>query len=209
MFAGHDTSASTFMHGIWMLCAQHPEVIQKLRQEQGQVVAEHGQEMTPEALKAMSYTGAVVNELLRYRPIIGGVPRKALCDFELDGYRIPKDTQLMLHIGHVTTCQSPSISHGPFAMGTFNPDRWLEPGAVNSRAFMPFGGGPRMCLGYPLALMELKLMLALLARRYDWSVALDHAKGAAEEVQWDVFPILRPRGNQLHLRFVKRQEQAA
>lgn len=58
------------------------------------VVAEHGTEMDGAAVKAMTYTDAVIKEILRLHPIVGGVFRHALADFNLCGYHVPKVSQL-------------------------------------------------------------------------------------------------------------------
>lgn len=70
---------------------------------------------------------------------------------------LSQDYSLHLHISHVT--HSLACTGGASGPEYFDPDRWLRPGEMDSRAFMPFGGGPRMCPGYPLAKMELTVRL--------------------------------------------------
>lgn len=191
LFAGHDTTASTLGYGLWLLTTKHPDVVDKLREEQRQVVVAHGSDITPEALKHMKYTSAVVNELLRFQVIVPFVPRQAQRTFELDGWRIPKGHSIWVHTGHVTTDLSCTRTGPGLDPGAFNPERWLLPDAVKAAAWLPFGGGPRMCLGYPLALLELKVVLAVLARSYMWTVP------QGPDVDWVTFPILRPAGGKL------------
>lgn len=83
LFAGHDTTLTAL---TWLLLAQHPEVLERCREEQRKVETP----LTLESLKAMPYLHQVLQESLRFIPPVGGVFREALQDVSFKGYRIPK-----------------------------------------------------------------------------------------------------------------------
>lgn len=161
LFAGFDTTAQTMTALIFEL-AQHPEVWDKLRAEQQQIVEKFGEEITAEALDAMSYTDAVVKETMRLRVIAEFVIRRAVKSFELGGYRIPEGWAL-----HVQTGGTMRLLDERWKSDAdqFKPERFLEEGAAKG-AYMPWGLGPHLCLGKAIAESEMRAMLALLARKY-------------------------------------------
>ncbi|CAL8471479.1 g11021 [Coccomyxa elongata] len=168
LFAGHDTSAATITR-LFSELPRHPDVWNRLVAEQQQVVAEHGAQMDGAAVKAMTYTDAVIKEILRLHPIVGGVFRRALADFNLCGYHVPKGSKLFLNLGHaMTNDERWEGETGDLALPHFCPERWLSEAGTRTGAWMPFGGGPRMCLGYLLATAEIKVLLAVMARGYEW-----------------------------------------
>lgn len=174
LFAGHETTATAATVALAELC-RHPEVLQRLRAEQASIVAEFGDEMTPQALEKMRYTDAVVKEVVRYRPPVPLVWRKALQDLEVGGKRIPQGWQVMLLIGRTTR----EIAQWQESADVFDPDRWFEAAPASNGAsagapiktppgYLAFGDGARVCVGMRLALLELKAMIALLARHAEW-----------------------------------------
>ncbi|KAK9843391.1 hypothetical protein WJX81_000043 [Elliptochloris bilobata] len=168
LFAGHDTSAATLMRLLFVLGTQ-PEVMEKLRAEQQKVQAEHGEGITEATLREMPYTEACVKEALRISPIVGTIYRRTLCEFELGGYRIPKGRRVLLNMYQVLTSDERFADNGSGdGPGKFCPERWLGDDAHRAGAWIPFGGGPRMCLGYILAIAEIKILLAVLARTSTW-----------------------------------------
>lgn len=172
LFAGHDTSASAIMLAVRHL-KQHPQVLHKLRQEQQEVIDQYGIDITNRTLAAMPYTTAIVKETLRQKGIVSSVWRKALVDIELGGYRIPKGWRMNLDIWKVLLDDPRWVDQeNEFAPGRFNPDRWLtEEGQSGlDKYWIPFGGGARKCMGYNFAILEIKVILSVLAREYDWTL---------------------------------------
>ncbi|KAL3157165.1 hypothetical protein ABBQ38_001405 [Trebouxia sp. C0009 RCD-2024] len=175
LFAGHDTSAAAITLAVRHLKLQ-PHLLHKLCQEQQQVIDEHGTDITDRELSAMPYTTALVKETLRHKAIVSSVWRKTLVDIELGGYRIPKGWRLNLDIWKVLLDDPRWVDQtDEYAPCRFNPDRWLtEEGECGlDKSFIPFGGGARKCMGYNFAFMEIKVILAVLARGYEWSVDLE------------------------------------
>lgn len=96
------------------------------------------------------------------QPTVAALFRRAKQDLEVGGYRVKAGTKLFLCLHEVLRRDSrwahlPDDS--PLAWNKFSPERWLEGGGADSRAggWVPFGAGPRMCVGYPLALAEIKV----------------------------------------------------
>lgn len=189
LFAGHDTSAAT-LAGLLYVLTKHPEVVEKLGEEHAMLATTYREGITPQSLRAMKYTEAVLYEFLRLYPIVVGVPRKSLKDFEINGHQIRQGELLHMALGHMgVTDERWAQQRGNLALDVFNPDRFLSfdvnkhPGAQ-----MPFGSGPRICLGKPLALMEMKVFFAVLMRGYRMEYV------GSPDLGWNTFPIRRPDG---------------
>jgi cytochrome P450 len=185
MFAGYLTTASTLMIAMRYLKA-FPETLNRLRAEQKQIVAEHGEHLTPAAMKDMRYTEACVKEALRMIPIIGSVCRQLLQDVDVCGYKLTKGTRVVLSLCSVISGDSRWVDKGDMlAPDVYNPDRWLRPEGARGGDWVPFGGGPRWCLGQHLAMQEIKVVLALLARGYNWELDLNEP--------FTTIPLLKPQ----------------
>lgn len=155
--AGHETTANA-LAWTWWLLAGHPEVEDRLHEELDRVLGERPPRVAD--LEALPYTDAVVLEAIRLRPPAWAIGRTALERFELGGYEVAAGSVLVV---------SPYLLHRderwfPDA-ATFRPERWLDEGPPRG-AFIPFGAGPRQCIGEAFARMEARLVLATLARRW-------------------------------------------
>lgn len=157
MVAGHDTTATTLSHALWALGRQ-PELQDRVVAE----VAELGdRELTPDDLPQLSYTVQVLHEALRLCPPGTAGARMAMQDVEIDGYRVEAGTVLVFGIRAVQ--RDPSLWTDPL---TFDPDRFSP---ENSKGrdrwqYLPFGGGPRSCIGDHFAMLEATLALATIIR---------------------------------------------
>jgi cytochrome P450 len=173
--AGHETTAVA-LTWTWMLLTRHPEVERRLHDELDRA--------TVEEIPQLDYLDRVLRESMRLYPPAWLIGRRALVDLELGGYEVPAGSIVIL---------SPWVTHRDarfFAEPlTFDPERWTaEAEALRPRfSYFPFGGGIRRCIGEAFALMEAKLLLATIARR--WRLHLDPAQ------RIDVLPriTLRPR----------------
>ena len=176
--AGYDTTASTFAWLLWC-AALEPGVWSRLRDEADHVLgpldAPNGQAGGPPdgfTLGQLEYAQRVVHESLRLHPagLIGA--RVAACDVRIGEYNIRKGT-LIAWSPHLSG-RDPSTWTDP---ERFNPDRHLtlndDQKAATDRAWIPFGRGPHMCLGFALAQMELVLMIARFAQRLDLTPTAD------------------------------------
>ncbi|MFO7321250.1 MAG: cytochrome P450 [Chloroflexota bacterium] len=179
--AGHETTATT-LSWTWVLLSRNPEVYARLEAEIGQVL--NGRTPTAEDVGQLSYCNAVIKEALRCYPVAWITRRVALEDVEIGGYQIAKGTSIYL---------SPWIVHHDARWyadpDTFMPERWLKDKSElpPREAYIPFGGGPRICIGNGLAMMEAVLILATLLQRYRVSVLAEH------EVEIELTGTLRPK----------------
>ncbi|KAK9813617.1 hypothetical protein WJX73_010813 [Symbiochloris irregularis] len=172
LFAGYDTSASTMCYTIQEL-QKNPQVMEALRKEQQQVRKEYGEEITADAVSASPYVNAVIRETLRTHLLVPMVPRRSLVDLNVDKYFIPKGKPIWLDIGTATKYDErwEGQEGTPLGLERYNPDRWLSEEGARMGNWLPFSGGPRICLGWQTAMLELKAWLMLLARKYSAHVA--------------------------------------
>jgi cytochrome P450 len=161
-FAGHETSA-TSLSWIHYLLSEHPDVRQKMRSEIDAVL---GDKLDPSAeeVDRLAYTEQVINESLRMYSPIHSISRVALEDDSIGGYSIPAGSMIYvsLHAMH----RSPSLWPNP---DRFDPERF-SPEAVAEQerfAFIPFAAGHRNCIGATMAVVELKLVMAQIAKRFE------------------------------------------
>ena len=158
--AGHETLANALTWACYLL-AQHPHVTSKLLSELEAQLA--GQPPTPGDLERLPYLEQVVKEVLRIYPPAASLSRIAREPFEWKGYTFNAGDIIMY---------SPYVSHRmpeQFAEpGVFRPERFdpVHGEKHPSCAYLPFGAGPRTCLGAPFAMMELKTVLAMLVQRF-------------------------------------------
>ena len=158
--AGHETSANALAWTFHLL-ATHPGHLARLQAEVDEAL--NGRTPTLDDLSRLPYTRQVIDEAMRLYPPAYAVGRQADAPDEILGYRIPRKAIFFLSI--YALHRDPRYWDRP---DEFDPDRFA-PGAAPDRprlAYMPFGAGPRMCIGNHFALMEMQLLLALLVQRF-------------------------------------------
>jgi cytochrome P450 len=180
--AGHETIATASTWTL-LLLHQHPEIAARVRDEARSVLA--GRAPGFDDLPRLPYLGQVIDESMRLYPPVWIVERQALAEDQLGPWRIPKDTIVGV---------SPWLMHRHGGLWDeplrFDPDRFA-PERLQERAklaYLPFGAGPRICIGNHFALMEAKIILATIVQR--WSISVD----APEAVRFDPSVTLRPAG---------------
>jgi cytochrome P450 len=183
MFAGHDTSTSTLTFMLLEL-ARHPEVTRQLHAEQEQVLKGE----SPSALqleKEMPYLDMVLDEVLRLYPPAWIGPRRAIREFEFCGYTVPKDAYL--NYCSWASHRLPEVFPQPEA---FIPERFTRErkAALPRGAYVPFGGGSRICIGKRFGQTEVKLVATKLLQR----LRVDSLPGRTVAIRQ--MPTLSPRG---------------
>jgi cytochrome P450 len=166
--AGHETTAMA-MTWTWYLLSQHPVEEAKLHAELESVLK--GRLPTLEDLGQLVYTRMVIDESMRLYPPAHIITREAMADDELAGRRVPKGSNVLiapwvLH-RHVKLWQNPA---------RFDPERF-RPDCVSSRprfAYLPFGGGRRICIGAAFATAEATLLLATIAQSFQLRLVAGH-----------------------------------
>ncbi len=173
LIAGSDTTSNTSCALLYHV-ARTPGVLRRLQEELDAAVPEDGAGGSPvpafDAIRNLPYLEAVINETLRHHSTSGiGLPREIPADapgITVAGHYFPPGT--VLSVPSYTVHHSREV-WGPDA-DEFRPGRWLEAGGMTPRqrnAFIPFSYGPRACVGRNVAEMEMKMIAATWARRYD------------------------------------------
>ena len=162
--AGHETIAVA-MGWTFLMLSQYPEAARRIREEVREVVGDG--RITFETLPRLQYTGWVISEVMRLYPPVWIIEREALADDVLGGYWIPKGT--IVAVSPWGLHHSPKLWDDPTR---FDPERFSEARSEgrSKYAYLPFGGGPRVCIGNHFAMMESKVIVAMLLRSFDIDV---------------------------------------
>jgi cytochrome P450 len=160
LIAGHETTATTLGWTFYLL-SKHPEVADRVRAELDEVLGDRAP--TGEDVPNLKYTTQVLYESLRLYPPLWIVSRMPIEDDEVGGYPLKAGTSIII-------CSYVTHRHADFwdDPEAFKPERHT-PEAMKRRhrySFIPFGGGPRGCIGFPFAMMEMPLVLARIMQRY-------------------------------------------
>jgi cytochrome P450 len=181
LIAGHETVASALTWS-WYLLARNPAERDRLRGEVDRVLG--GRLPTSADLASLPYTAQVFSEALRLYPPAWVITRRAIEEDELMGYPVPKGALVIM---------SPYAIHRRADFWpdpeVFQPGRFAPANGVERQRFsyIPFGGGPRLCIGSSFAAVEAHLILAMVTQRF----VLDLP--APAPVEMDALVTLRPR----------------
>lgn len=165
--AGHETTAKA-LTWLFYLVAQHPEVEARVLSEVAEVIGDRP--ITFDDLSRLTYTTAVVKETLRLYPPAWATTRYAKESVMLGEYEVEKGRIITIPIWSLH--RDPRFFNDP---DRFNPDRFLPDNEklIPKYAYIPFGGGPRVCIGNSFAMMEATIIFASLLRRHHLTVAPD------------------------------------
>ncbi|MGI5186198.1 cytochrome P450 [Dactylosporangium sp. CA-152071] len=161
LLAGHETTASTLSWALYLIDL-HPDVRQRLHDEAVEVLGDRLPVF--EDLHRLRYTSMVLEEVMRLYPPVWILPRKAQRADEVGGYRVPAGADVL--VCPYTLHRHPAFWPEP---ERFDPDRF-DPGRTAGTAerpryaYIPFGAGPRFCVGNHLGMMEAAFVIALLMR---------------------------------------------
>ncbi len=198
LLAGEDTTANTLawmIHLLW----RNPQQLALAKGEVRRVVGD-GRAITTAQLAELDFIEACAHETMRLKPVAPQLPLQALADTVVGNVRVPKGSVVI----NLLRSDSVDERHVPNALA-FQPQRWLAAADASlqatstKRVSMPFGGGPRICPGRYLALLEMKLAMAMLLSRFDiTSVDTPDGQEAAEHLSFTMTPVglsmkLQPR----------------
>ncbi len=182
LVAGNETSSNA-LTWIFYLLARHPKHILEIRDEVAAVIGENA--IDYHNLHQLEGTVRVIDEALRLYPPFWMIDRSALKDDEVAGVHIPAGAMVIPYI--FGTHRNPAHWQD---VETFDPRRF-EPERSKGRhpfAYVPFGGGPRICIGSNMAMMQMLMIVVAFVRKYDFALVRD------EPVAIQPMMLLRPGG---------------
>ena len=187
LLAGEDTTANTI---AWMidLLWQNPGALARATAEVRGLLGQSPARPSLEQMGQLAYLEACAHETMRLKPVAPMIGLEALHDTQIEDVRVPRGAIVLALMRH----DSVSDKHLGEA-GRFMPERWLE-GALEAgqpkRISMPFGAGPRICPGRYLALLEIKMAMAMLLDRCDIrSVYTPDGRPAHERMSFTMAPV--------------------
>ena len=195
LIAGHETTASALTWGLHLL-ATHPEAQEKLRREIAQTIGARAPQYSD--LPRLTWCRQALEETLRLYPPAWLITRRAIQADQLDGHTIPAGAIVII---------SPYVIHRHPAYWAepdqFKPERFA-PGQGDQPwprfAYIPFGGGPRVCIGQNFGVVEAMLIVAALAQQFWFEPEQTAGSNGHEQPGVSIAPLvtLRPRVNGRH-----------
>lgn len=181
MLAGHETTANA-LAWMWYLLALNTDARDRMLEEVDTVLGER--RPTVEDLAALPWTTACFEEAMRFYPPAWVIPRVAIRDDVVDGHRVPRGSTVIIPIHRIH--HDERFWPDP---ESYDPSRFM-PGAGKGRhrsAYLPFGGGRRICIGTSFALLETTLITAMMSRDFVYDLVPGHP------VEPEATLTLRPR----------------
>ncbi|XP_064097741.1 cytochrome P450 4C1-like isoform X2 [Macrobrachium nipponense] len=162
MFEGHDTTAAAINWSLYLL-GTHPEIQARVHEELDTVFGDEDRPVTMSDLRELKTTENCIKEALRLFPSVPFIGRELTEEVVIDNYRIPKGTTIMIVPFRIH--RDPEQFPRP---EVFDPDRFLAENCKDRHpyAYVPFSAGPRNCIGQKFALLEEKLLLCSILRKF-------------------------------------------
>ncbi|XP_034230384.1 probable cytochrome P450 6a14 [Thrips palmi] len=201
--AGFETSSGA-TSACLMELAHHPDVQDRLREEVDRVLAKHAGVISYEALQEMTYMEQVLEETMRLYPALALLPRVVTRDYQLPDSKSVLEAGTRVLVPVYAIHRDPEFYPDP---DRFDPERFTE---ENKRsrphfAYIPFGEGPRICIGLRFAMMQMKSALTVIMRSYQVTPGPDSVYPMPFETKGIV---TRIRGG-VHVKISKRQARTA
>jgi len=166
LLAGHETTALALSWTFYLL-GQHADIQRQLLEEVAHMLGER--DATIDDVEKLTFTEAVIQESMRIYPPAWVIGRESLAAFKVKDYGFGPETMVL--VSPWVLHRHPKHFDDP---ETFRPARWLAPHHLPRYAYMPFGGGPRVCIGQRFAMIEAVLLLATIAQRFGVLWQSDH-----------------------------------
>jgi cytochrome P450 len=182
LLAGHETTANALAWTFYLL-GRHPEARAKVEQEVDAVLG--GRTATVADLPNLPYTLSVVKEAMRLYPPAYMIGRRATRDLTIGATRVERGQVVIVNVIGIHRNADAFPDPDRFDPDRFTPEREK---ALPPHAYLPFGAGPRICIGNHFALMEAHLILATIAQRVRFELV------SSEPAETDPLVTLRPKG---------------
>nr|AGJ51944.1 cytochrome P450 CYP6BQ21 [Dastarcus helophoroides] len=162
--AGFETSSTTMTFALYEL-AKHQQIQEKLRDEINRVLKKHNGEYTYEAFMEMKYMDQVINETLRKYPPVPVLTRACTKDYQIPGTSATIEKDTLCFISTMGIQHDPEYYPDP---AKSPPDRFSEENkdSIPQYAWLPFGEGPRICIGLRFGVMQARVGLASIVRNH-------------------------------------------
>ncbi|XP_037621147.1 cytochrome P450 3A40-like [Sebastes umbrosus] len=198
LFAGYETTSSSLTFLAYNL-ATHPHVMKQLQEEIDSTFPNKGP-IEYQALMQMEYLDSVINESLRLYPIAPRLERVAKATVEINGLVIPKDMIILVPTWPIH--RDPEVWPEP---EVFKPERFSKENkeAIDPYTYMPFGAGPRNCIGMRFALMMMRLAVVEILQKFSFSVCNE----TEIPFEMDIQGLLMPK-RPIKLKLVPRSESS-
>jgi cytochrome P450/nitrite reductase/ring-hydroxylating ferredoxin subunit len=195
LLAGEDTTANSI---AWMMyfMAKYPEVQRQMQAEADAVLADTATVTEYQKTRELRYIEAVAHETMRFKPVATFLALQAARDVTVSQIRMPEGTPVFLLL------RPKGLEDSEFEEAIqFRPERWLNyarhENPHHRKSFLPFGGGPRLCPGRSLALLEIKMAVSMICRHFD-VVRTEPSRSIEERFAFTMMPqdlmiSLRPR----------------
>ncbi|ORX91007.1 cytochrome P450 [Basidiobolus meristosporus CBS 931.73] len=170
LIAGHETTSNTLSWCLYNL-ARHPAVLEKVLQELSNVGIADDELPTIKQISGLKYLSQVLKETLRMYPPLASLQKYCIKDCKLPfGYAIEKGTVAQINV--YSLHHNPNVWKDP---EVFNPDRFssVEESKRSRYSWLPFSTGPRACIGMQFALQEAKIILAMLLKKFEFTLPDD------------------------------------
>ncbi len=184
LLAGEDTTANTIAWVLYLL-TRHPASLARVREEVARIAPDPAT-FSVEQMDGLDYLDACISEAMRLKPVAPFLPLEALRDTAVGDVLVPKGGFVWCVLRHDSVAEE----HFPNALG-FDPERWLREGdgAADKRIPLPFGAGVRTCPGRYLALLEIKIAVAMTLASFDIVVDTPDGKEARELMGFVMSPV--------------------
>ncbi|XP_074594313.1 cytochrome P450 4c3-like [Brevipalpus obovatus] len=161
IFAGHDTTSASLIAAIYLI-GNHPEIQERLYEEVSSKSID--EQFDYKTIGEMKYLDACVKESLRLFPPVPMISKRLGSELNVLGYQIPPGTRIIISIFHKH--RDPEIFRNP---DEFRPNRFMADNGDKILPFThyPFSAGPRNCIGQKFALLEIKIFIILLLKRFE------------------------------------------
>lgn len=185
--AGHETTALA-MSWLWMLLYENPDKKAKLLEEVEQVLGDRTP--TLEDLRQLTYTRMCIDETMRLYPPAWAIGRRSIEADVIGGHFIEPMTNVVMPVYCIH--RDPNLWENPndFIPERFDKDQMK---GADKFAYFPFGGGPRLCIGNNFALMEMQIIVAMLVKRFNFSLL------PGDKIKADTLLTLRPHGGIMNM----------